>query len=300
MAHATPAGQPPEPRARLQLGRSPGDISPPDAVTTSALPVSQTLLAEAEAEALCGGAELSPRERDQARRAAENLARRGKDLEKLNSLALQGFTGPDYEIFASELAAYGYPVLLAWLRRGLIFKYCADKGRPVKPTDADHDVLTGSFEERLQLALETVAEALTFFRYHVLQGQRWTYDGGASLTTYFIGSCLFAFPNVFRRWQGEQRRWRQGTAIEMLNCPDGRTLADHPGVDPADLTVGRAAVIDELSAMPTGTREAAALVIDGASFTEAAAQLGTTDRGIEGRLYRYRATRGQREGKEDR
>ena len=59
-------------------------------------------------------------------------------------------------------------------------------------------------------------------------------------------------------------------------------------------------MIDELSAMPPGTREAAALVIDGASFTEAADQLGTTDRGIEGRLYRYRAARGQREGKEDR
>ena len=44
------------------------------------VPPMQPLLADAETEVLHGGAELSPRERDQARRAAENLARRGKDL----------------------------------------------------------------------------------------------------------------------------------------------------------------------------------------------------------------------------
>jgi DNA-directed RNA polymerase specialized sigma24 family protein len=261
----------------------------------SDLSVGPELLAEAEAEALGGGAELTRRDRDQARRAAENLARRGKDLEKLNDLALQDYTGPEYEIFAGELAAYAYPVLLAWLRRAVIFKYCADKGRTVRPTDADRDVLAGSFEERLQLALETVAEALTFFRSYVLRGRHWSYDGGASVTTYFIGSCLFAFPNVFRRWQSEQRRWRQGLAVEMLNCPEGRgrTLADQQGGDPADVVVGRVAVLDALNAMPSGTRDAAALIIDGQSFAEAAEHLGTTDRGIEGRLYRYRTARGQ-------
>ena len=234
----------------------------------SILPIGHRLLAEAEV--LGGGEELSRGERERARRAAENLARRGEDQEKLNDLALRGFTGPEYEIFVGELAAYAYPVLLAWLRRAVIFKYCADRGRPVKPTDADRDVLASSFNERLQLSLETVAEALTFFRRYVLYGRRWSYDGGASVTTYFIGSCLFAFPNVFRRWQGEQRRWRQATAVEMLNCPEGRgrTLADQPGTDPADRVVGRASVVDALNAMPPATRAAAALVIDGQSFAK--------------------------------
>jgi hypothetical protein len=39
---------------------------------------------------------------------------------------------------------------------------------------------------------------------------------------------------------------------------------------------------------PPIVRDAAALVIDGLSFADAGAALGTTDRGIEGRLYRYR------------
>jgi len=163
----------------------------------------------------------------------------------------------------------------------------------LNPTDNDREVLAESFDERLQLALETVAEALTFFRRYVLLGRRWSFDGGASLTTYFVGSCLFAFPNVFRRWQGEQRRWRQATAVEMLNCPEGRILANQPGTDPADLVAGRDAVVSELSAMPPETGAAAALVLDGATFAEAADQLSTTERGIEGRLYRYRTARGQ-------
>jgi DNA-directed RNA polymerase specialized sigma24 family protein len=258
------------------------------------------LLAEAEAEILSTGGELSSQQRDAARRAAESLARREKDLEKLNSLALEDFAGPAYEIFAGELAAYGDPVLLAWIRRGLIFKYCADAGRPVQPCDADLETLAESFDDRLGLATMTVAEALTFFRSYVLIGRRWSFDGGAALTTYFIGACRFAFPNVFRRWQGEQRRWRRALSAEMLHCPEGRPLADQPGTDPADQVAGQDAVIRELHTMPPGTGAAAALVIDGATFAETANQLGITERGVEGRLYRYRTTHGQQRRKEDR
>jgi hypothetical protein len=255
------------------------------------VPVGQDLLAEAEDEVFGGSGELSRHERDQARRAAESLARRQMDQQKLNSLVLTGFTGPDYEIFAGELAAYGYPVILAWLRRGVIWKHCADRGRPLRPTDADRETLDGMFEERLELAFETVAEALKFFRDRVLRAGYWSHEGGATLTTYFIGACLLVFPNVFRRWQAAQRRWHAGLRAETLNCPGGRTLADLPAADPADVVIGRAIVLSELDSMPAGTRNAAALVVDGMSFAEAGDFLGTTDRAIEGRLYRYRHRR---------
>jgi DNA-directed RNA polymerase specialized sigma24 family protein len=295
VARSTSASQPPRPPARLQPGYNP-ESSPGPVTGGSAaagiVPVRQDLLTETEAQ-VDHEEGLPRKDRDQMRRAAESLARREQDQEKLSSLALTGFTGPEYEIFAGELAAYGYPVILAWLRRGMIFKYCADRGRPVRPTDTDRELLADSFEERLQLALETVAAALTFFRTHVLVGKRWSYDGGATLTTYFVGACLFAFPNVFRKWQGEQRRWRGGVNIEMLNCPDGSPTANHPGSDPADIAAARATVRDELNAMPPDTRAAAALILDDLTFAEAGALLGTTERGIEGRLYRYRSARGR-------
>jgi DNA-directed RNA polymerase specialized sigma24 family protein len=295
VAHPRSAGQPSGDRAPLQPGHPVND--PPSDVgdvrgEVSIKPVAAHWLAEAEAE-LFGSSdgELSAQDRDRMRRAAESLARRDSDREKLNNLALQGFAGPDYEIFAGELAAYSYPVIVSWLRRGVIFKYCADKGRPVRVTDADRELLADSFDDRLGIAMETVAAALKFFRNRVLLEHRWSYYGGASLTTFFTGACLFAFPNVFRRWQGEQRRHREAHYVELLNCQEGGTRTDGPGTDPADLITRRATIIDALNNMPPGTRAAAALVLDGLSFADAGACLGTTDRGVEGRLYRYRDAR---------
>jgi len=77
----------------------------------------------------------------------------------------------------------------------------------------------------------------------------------------------------------------------MLATPEGRTLADLPGSDPADVAAGRSAVISELQSIPDGTRDAAALVIDGVSFAETAIILDITERAVEGRLYRYRQQR---------
>jgi DNA-directed RNA polymerase specialized sigma24 family protein len=46
--------------------------------------------------------------------------------------------------------------------------------------------------------------------------------------------------------------------------------------------------------MPDKTRQAMALVLAGFTFAEVAEQLGTTERAVEGRLYRYRTERSRR------
>ncbi len=286
MGRATPAGQPPRPPARLK----PDD----QAITAFAAgPAGDALLADAEAAVLAehGGGWLTRRERDEARRAAESMARRLEDQAQVNALYADDFTGPAYELLAGELAAYGYPVILAWIRRGTIWGHCASRGRKVSPTDDEREVLERDFDERLQLAMDTVVDALTFFRDRVLREGRWSFDGGATLTTYFIGACILSFPNVFRLWQRAEHRWKRSLAAGMLASPEGRTLADLPGSDPADVATGRSAAISELKLMPDGTRDAAALVVDGSSFAEAADILDTTERAVEGRLYRYRQRR---------
>jgi DNA-directed RNA polymerase specialized sigma24 family protein len=299
MGDATSASQPRAP-ARLQPGNCQG--TPRPGVT----PAGDDLLADADAALLTESEWLSGQQRDAARRAAESLSRRSRDLEMVNALALAQFEGPAFEVFAGELAAYGYPVILAWLRRGTIWRHCAERGRPLYPTDAERETLEGQFDERLELALETVAEGLKFFRERVLLTGRWSFEGGATITTYFIGACLLAFPNVFRRWHAAGRRWNLAMNAAVLTSPEGRTVADLPGTgpvsasdivagrgsspcsDPADVAGARSAVLGELRSMPPGTRDAAALVIDGRSFAETAAAMGTTDRAVEGRLYRYR------------
>jgi hypothetical protein len=237
MGDVRPASQP-----RTTALLKPGDC--PDASRLDIAPAGDDLVADAEASVVTESKWLNGQQRDAARRAAECLARRARDLEMLNSLALARFEGPAFEVFAGELAAYGYPVVLSWLRRGTIWRHCAERGRPLYPTDAEREILEGQFDERLELALETVAEGLKFFRERVLLAGRWSFDGGAALTTYFIGACLLAFPNVFRRWDAAGRRWNLALASAVLASPEGRTVADLPGAGPvsaSDIVTGSGA-----------------------------------------------------------
>ena len=283
-------------RAHLQPDRCDGSQPGCDRETVydlemGVVPVSREVLAEAEGAVSATAGELSKSELERAHQAAESLARRQEDGEKLLRLSRAGFSGPEYEIFAGELAAYAYPIILSWLRRGAIWKQCADRGRPLRPTDIERETIEDNFDERLELALETVAEALKLFVDSVLKPGKWSPEGGASITTYFIGACLFSYPNVFRKWSRARRNWQKGMVSAVRDCPEGRALGDLTSYDPAETVAGRMAALAVLRRMPDSTRHVAALVMDGLTFAETAEVLGITERAVEGRLYRYRQKR---------
>src|SRR5262245_11225409 len=64
-------------------------------------------------------------ETTQALRRRERLA---EDADLVTWLALNRFTGTDYDRFAYELARYGHAVITAWVRRGLILGKCRERG----------------------------------------------------------------------------------------------------------------------------------------------------------------------------
>jgi hypothetical protein len=148
--------------------------------------------AEATALEALHQAEFSADERDAADAAAERMTRLLRDQQLVAQLAATGFAGTAYEVFKAGLASYGYPVIRAWIRRGQIFQLTADRGRPVAcPDDVrDHLALPRGSDDRQELAMDVVAAALVFFREHVLLPGRWVPEGGASLTTFFTGTCL--------------------------------------------------------------------------------------------------------------
>lgn len=273
----------------------PGDQDAPDRELFFK-PATQDQLDELEA----GG--FNSEELAEARRAAASLAQRGKDLEIYNDLALAGFTGPAYEMFRADLAAYGFPVVRSWVRRGLMFKYCAERGRPVNVTDDERLYLMGATDEarddRQELAMETVARALKFFHTHVLLRRRWSFEGGATLKTYFIGACVYAFPNVYNRDAAQRRRWKP-VSYEFDSTLDElrwRPLDPRVDDDPADIVAGREVVLGELAGLRPGIRETLTpVVFDDATFADVAKQLGITERAVEGRLYRYRTERVRRQ-----
>ena len=121
------------------------------------------------------------------------------DRDWLERLRAEGFQGPRYEMLATGLVGYGYPVLAALIRTRRVFVMTRRQGRPVPLPPAANEHLHDP-EVRLDLAEMTSVVALRLFRIRALEHQQWDPRRGASLTTYFVGAEIRAFPNVYRQW----------------------------------------------------------------------------------------------------
>lgn len=216
----------------------------------------------------------------------EDLERGADDEELYDELESVGFDGPKYRAFQDQLARYGVAVLCAWMYTGYIFKLASGHGFALRPTDQELGDLRGDPEIRDELATMTVAAALPRFRKNALAGGGWRPDGGASLTTYFMGACMFVFPNEFRRWRVQQERWRRQERSTPAVSGDPAGLVN----DPAAIVAGNLQVREALARAESREAEIVALTIDGYSQEEMAEVLGETSiRAVEGVLYRWRA-----------
>jgi hypothetical protein len=228
-------------------------------------------------------------DRGQQQAIAGNLARREEDRELIARLAKSNFEGPGQDLFEAELAAYGYPVMMAWTRTGEIIRKTKEKGRPLRiPCDGPG----WSREDRSELSSETVARALVFFREKVLRAGAWDYTHGATIKTYFVGACLFQFPNVYQAWQGERQRWNRRPTVSA-DDPDGPDMLYQVPSD--DDTEHRAIarhklqqVMAELAGKHPDLYRVVQMWLEGHTDAQAAEKLGSTPRKIEGQWRRYR------------
>jgi DNA-directed RNA polymerase specialized sigma24 family protein len=219
-------------------------------------------------------------------RAAEHLARLEADTELATQLMLSQYGGRAWDRFAQALAEYGVQVIGAWVcgRERLIFAKCAAKGiGALVPVDYDKDEARG-------LANETVVRAIAAFREKVLVPGRWRPAKGASLKTFFVGQCLFQFPNVYRKWQREQVKARNARRIVARMDPDFLRP-----VTPIEIAAELRRELDKLSAGGFDSPNALAIAQRfGYSVAELAEIVGTTDRAIEGRIYRNKTKKTER------
>lgn len=129
---------------------------------------------------------------------ADSVDRLQGDVDLVTSLALANYAGPLWDHFSNELAKYGYAVIKSWVATKLIFVRCKQKGFGLPVLDR------GFTQEEIEgLANYTVAKALSYFRTKVLMKRRWDPTKGASLRTFFIGQCIYQFPNIYREWLDE-------------------------------------------------------------------------------------------------
>jgi DNA-directed RNA polymerase specialized sigma24 family protein len=194
---------------------------------------------------------------------------------------LRGYAGKEWEDFRRAKVEYALPIITAWIRNGRIETECRRRGRPVHLTPAAR--LLDYAED---LAAETVAIGLLYFRNDVLIPAKWDRTRGASLNTFFVGACVQKFPNVYKAWAREQARHSPATMF------DSSLLADPSNeANPESGLSGREQFFERLEQIPERVRDLVLLDAMGYSDSEIAERLNITRKAVETRLRRYRVKR---------
>lgn len=216
------------------------------------------------------------------------------DRDLLLRLQLSGYSGVEWDRVASEFCRYGLGVLEPWTGTGKVFARVAARTgyRLAAPPDGALDDDAAN-----EIASEVVVRALHSFLEDVLKKNRWDPSGGASLKTFFIGKCLWEFPNVYKQWWRRTRRW----AAVVLDG-DATTIERRAGIAPApdEAMIRAEAARDVLAAVTKESARAAFALQDmGYSLDEVAAELGLADsKTVENLLgYQRRRAQGARERK---
>jgi DNA-directed RNA polymerase specialized sigma24 family protein len=135
--------------------------------------------------------------------------------------------------------------------------------------------------EREVLVLDALILAVPEFIGYLEVG-RWSSTKGASLATYFTGTCARNFWIVYERWRTARLR-----LVKTLG-----ELADTPPVDDLEEMPLRLSQRDALQrVLGEATPEVRAIcagILDGKTYGEIGDQLGLTARGVEGRMYQLR------------
>jgi hypothetical protein len=224
----------------------------------------------------------SKKERREARELQAALDRRMADQQLLQLLARNGFKGPRYDMFANDLARYGMSVLRAWMYSGYIFSLVSERGFGLNPHELDLERLRTDSDLRGELATMTIAKTLPRFRERAFVQGGWTVEGGAGITTYFMGATLYDFPNEFRAHRAAEARQRRAQRLPYLD----EELTDGVEHD----VVGRQHVLDKLKGVKDPrTRAIVALTLDGYTQDEIRELVGSvSERAVEGALHRWR------------
>jgi Sigma-70, region 4 len=215
----------------------------------------------------------------------EHLEGLGGDKRLHDELASQQFHGLLHERFEDELVRYALAVLNAWLISGTVFEHLRSRGVGLETDDYTLKLLRDDSDERQGLADAVVAAALPDFRRRALRDGGWASTGQASLTTYFMGTCLWKFPNEYRRFNTDLRR-------NQLARPSGEDilLDEQPGhAQPVDAqAVDKIGLSADLAEHPPRTQAAVILALYGYTQIEIAELLDATEKAVEGRLFRWR------------
>lgn len=195
-----------------------------------------------------------------------------------------------YQLF-DDLWLYAWPVLQAFIRTHkmsqVLARYVPDRTVSIRPEDMW--VLSHSGDERMELAIDVIESAWRAFEKAAIRGKHWSPTGGASLRTWFIGTCALNFPRAYRTWSKK----RSDRLVDIARQHEidfdslGGRLAEGLG-DPSGLAILRRDLKKLVDQAQPDTKVILGLLLQEKTQAQIAAELGLTVRAVEGRIYRWR------------
>lgn len=164
----------------------------------------------------------------------EHLERLRHDIDTVLQLQLHRWSDDAWRPVADALAEYGFGVIRGWMHSRQIFAEVSRVGYGVKRCP------DGWLDEETiaELAGETVAEAIRYFKFEILMPGKWEARKGASLATYFVGQCKLQFPNVYKAWFTDRKNHRDTDLFGEL--PPAASAGLDPGAQLVDKEAVRA------------------------------------------------------------
>ncbi|MBY6388581.1 hypothetical protein HG717_32380 [Rhodococcus erythropolis] len=190
---------------------------------------------------------------------------------------------PAASALIEELYACALPVLLSMLKDGRIVS-AGPITMPIELNEEDLGLLRVSADDRLDLALDMIVQALKPFIEHVTTTTRWD-SATSSLSTYFINRCLMCKKTVLKKWS-EDRSHRQHRVPSQ--DPDSTVEPWEKLTWNNDEEFDRHIILDLLGSAPPDIRPILRALAAGFATEDAAREMRISATAARTRLYRYR------------
>ncbi|MFD5899626.1 hypothetical protein [Streptomyces sp. NPDC060366] len=196
-----------------------------------------------------------------------------------------GFTGWEMDLLREDLWLYGWKCLRAWMKDGSIFAKCGERGIAVPARWPEAETLARRGDLRDEVAHNAVELAVRTFTEEYLPDGRWDPGKGATMRTYFIRTCMYAFREAFKDWSHRYRR-------NLFSAADPLVHADlySPYGSYEDATVLQETIQRILENAGPEVRAICGCIWETKmSQKEIGDELGMTSRAVEGHMRRLRA-----------
>ncbi|MFC5008729.1 sigma factor-like helix-turn-helix DNA-binding protein [Dactylosporangium cerinum] len=198
--------------------------------------------------------------------------------------------GPAWDVLHDRLWIYAWKTLQRKIASGeisaLVSKHDPFGDLHLSPEDAV--VLRRSPDDRAELAIDVIRTALEDFKRNAVLKGKWSPTAGASLTTYFLGTCALHFRRTYWTWSEERFGRLERTAarfgIDTTYVERHfRAIDSDASVDPWRLELAQFL----LSKADPLTKTIFLLKVRGLTHAEIAAEIGMSTAAVSSRVRRF-------------